>query len=354
MQVGIACGGTGGHVFPGLAVGRELRGRGHGVTLWVSGRGVEDASLDGWDGEVCCVPACGLPGHLSPGAITSAFSMIKAVARARRLMRKAPPDVFLGMGSYASVGPVLAARSLRVPVVLHEANAVPGRAVSFLSRVAQIVAVGFDEAGVGLAAPTRVTGFPLRETFRSDRAPASHETFTLLVTGGSQGAHRLNETASEAVGLLKGRGRSIRVFHLTGKADESMVRERYAAQGVDAAVDAFRSDIAQLYRSADLAITRAGAATCAELAATGLPALLVPLPSARRDHQRANADALERVGAARVVDERELSPDLLADYIDGVADDDELRARMAGAMKEHACPNATAVVADLVEEIAAS
>ena len=146
MNIAVACGGTGGHIFPGLATARVLQARGHAVTLWLAGRDVEACSVADWPGATVHIRASGFPSGLSLRSVASVWRMAAAVATAWRRLRETQPDVLLCMGSYASVGPCLAARMLGIPVVLHEANAVPGRAISLLVRFASRVAVGFDEA----------------------------------------------------------------------------------------------------------------------------------------------------------------------------------------------------------------
>ena len=151
MKIGIACGGTGGHIFPGLAVAEALRRRGHTVVLWLAGKPGEDLALVGWDGPIVTVYARGVSSHAPRAMIATCFRLVRAVLQCRQSMRRFSPDVLLAMGSYASIGPVLAARWLNIPVVLHEANVIPGRAIRFLSRWAEAVAVGFEETRQHLA-----------------------------------------------------------------------------------------------------------------------------------------------------------------------------------------------------------
>lgn len=359
MRIMVACGGTGGHIFPGLAVAAELRARGADVTILLAGKQVEQTALAGWDGPVLTVAARGL-GVRRPGAALAAVGrMLLACRQWRRLMRPAPPDVLLAMGSYASGGPVWAARSLGVPVVLHEANVIPGRAVRWLSPWAQAVALGFDEARAHLRHPRlELTGIPLRAR-RPDASPdprlaaLTSGVFTLLVMGGSAGARCLNEMLPAAVRELCRQGRRLQVIHLAGAAAAPAVAELYRqTPGLAAAVYPFLHDMPQAYQRTNLAVCRAGAATCAELLQFGVPALLVPYPYAANDHQAANAAAMQKYGAGDMLREANASSGCLADYIAQAMDQPERLAQMRAAAAARALPDAAARVADLVQEVA--
>ena len=358
MNVAVACGGTGGHVFPGLATARELLRRGHDVTLWLTGRDTEQAARREWDGPVVEVPARGFPSGLSMDSVRRGWNLLRAVGRCRAEMRRNRPAVLLAMGSYASVGPCGAARLLGVPIVLHEANVVPGRAVRLFARGAAAVAAGFEETRYHLRAKLSVVGIPLREELTAaarslpPRESAGRAPFRLLVAGGSLGAHRLNEVAAAALARLQAADGDFTVVHLTGRADEAAVRAAYAAAGVRAEVIAFTTYMAPLYHAADLAICRAGAATCAELAYFGVPALLVPFPLAALDHQTANAHALEKRGAADVVAESALTPEWLEAYLAQTLRQPERLARLREAARKEGVRDGTVALADLVERCA--
>ena len=356
MKVAVACGGTGGHVFPGLATAHELLRRGHEVSLWLTGRDTEQAALKDWDGPVVQVPARGFPSGFSARSMRTAFQLAQAALRCRSQMRRDRPDALLAMGSYASVGPCAAARMLGVPIVLHEANVVPGRAVRLFARGAAAVAAGFEETRFHLrVGRLSVVGIPLREELTEaarslpPRESAPGGPLRLLVAGGSMGAHRINEVAATALGRLRAKGVGVSVAHLTGAKDEAFVREAYRAAGVEAEVIAFTKYMAPLYRGADLAICRAGASTCAELAFFGVPALFVPYPHAAGDHQSANARALEKRGAADVVDEPALTPEWLEAYLAENARKPERLARMREAAHREGVRDGTQALAALVE-----
>ena len=348
----VACGGTGGHSFPGLAVASELARRGNQVAVWMSGRDVEASVTKGWTGPVFATGAR----QLSAGNV---FANIGSVWRCIREMRRVRPDAILAMGSYSSLPPVLAAARRKVPVVLHEANTIPGRAIDFLSHFADAVAVSFDStAGYFKNAETVLTGLPVR-TDISGCEPfpeVPQDAFCVLVTGGSQGAHRVNEIASAALALLKrdleSAGRKLYVIHQTGVKDEAAVAEAYAAAGVQARVKAFEYEMGRAFATADVAVARAGASTCFELAVTGTPAFLVPLPSSLRNHQHYNAVAFAAKQAAAEGVQESLTPRALANWLFHKAMHPESLLEMSRNMKALGRADAASRVADLVEKLA--
>lgn len=356
MRMVVSCGGTGGHVFPGVEVAKASRNRGHAVSLWLAGRDVERASAVGWAGESYCINVLNLSSAGLWGRVSGAARMVAAIGACRTKLRRERPEVLIAMGSYASVAPVLAARSLGIPVVLHEANAVPGRAVSFLAPLARTVAVGFEEASQHL--PRAVwTGFPVRPGLVGS-ADSSRMFppggFTVLVMGGSQGARRLNEMAPAALGLLLERGVPVQAIHLSGRAGEEDVRKAYEQRRIPHRVFGFLQEMGTAYGAADLAVARSGAGTCAELAVFGVPALLVPLPTAMRDHQTANARVLERAGAAEVLVQADLTPELLAERIEGLWKDRARVEQMRRSLRRMAAPDAADRIVDLLERSAQS
>lgn len=351
MKIAVCCGGTGGHIFPGLAVAGELKARGHDVVLWLAGRNVEVSAVANWTGEVVTVQSRGFSGGVLSSA-AAAFSMVRSVLYCRHRMKRMKPAVLLAMGSYASVGPVLAARSLGVRVVLHEANAVPGRAISMLSRYADTVAVSHAVTCRYLSGRKCVcTGFPVRKDILGVVGrQGSADVFSILVLGGSLGAHAVNEVVSRGLCEAHSKGLKFKVIHLTGTRDEVEVRSRYEKAGVPHEVHGFLKDMARAYAGVDFAICRAGGATCAELSAVGLPALLVPLPGAPRDHQMANALAMKEQGSADVMEQGALTADWLASYLTATVQNHQKLERMRSASASSHGTNATATLADLVVE----
>lgn len=359
MKAAIACGGTGGHVYPGLATAEELQRRGHDVTLWMTGRETERPALQHWTGRVVEIPSKGFASRSPLKIFKTLLALLEASRLARNQMRQDRPDVLLAMGSYASAGPCRAAIALGIPLVLHEANVIPGRAVRFFAKRAAAVAVGFEETRHYLRrARVETVGIPLRADLSARASqPTAPRDFNapprLLVMGGSMGAHRLNEVAAQALVALTARGGSVAVTHLTGARDEASVRAAYAAGGLTADVRAFEPDMASLLASADFAICRAGASTCAELALFGLPALLVPYPLAAKDHQTANAAALERRGAADRIAESALDAAWLENYLAEMVHRPERIVRMREATRRNGLREGTSALADLVEQCAA-
>lgn len=357
LKVHLACGGTGGHIFPGLATGRVLRERGHDVTLWMAGKDVEQAAVKGWEGPIITVRSEGFVSGLSWRTLRTVFQLVRASRSCHEQMAAAKPDVLLAMGSYASIGPATAAFRLRVPVVLHEANVIPGRAVAVLSGRATAVAAVFEETRFHLRRREIVlTGMPLRREVIAARTleipRPSPPRFTVLVTGGSRGARALNRIVLEAFENLACLRDELFVIHLTGAADEAAAREVYRRVGIPHEVYAFHHDMGVCYRRADLAICRAGAATCAELLIYGLPALLVPFPYAARKHQTANARAVAKHGAADVIEERDLESDWLAEYLAGMKRTPARLSRMRVAALQRGRIDAAEALADLVEKSA--
>jgi UDP-N-acetylglucosamine--N-acetylmuramyl-(pentapeptide) pyrophosphoryl-undecaprenol N-acetylglucosamine transferase len=349
MYFVVACGGTGGHVFPGLAVARELARRGREVDVWYSGRDIEAAALRGWEGRVFSTGARPLSLRALPLLARSLFRCSSELTRRR-------PAVLLAMGSYSSLPPAVAARLQRVPLVLHEANAIPGKAIEWLSRFAALTATSFAETAKWLPGRTvRLTGLPVRSELvdrpRLDDVPPG--LFTVFVTGGSQGARRVNELTSQAMCLLKQAGvDDFYVIHQTGAADEARVRAAYEAAGVRAKVCAFVEDMGRAYATADLVICRAGASTCFELCLVKRPALLIPLPSAVRNHQHLNAAALVSSGGADEGIQSELTGRSLMRYVLNKKENPLALSRMRHALGALAVPDAASRVADEVERIA--
>lgn len=343
MRVLIAAGGTGGHLLPGLAAAKALRARGHAVHFLVKrdGRSPEFLSREGFPSTA--FHFTGFPRGVSPALLTYPLKLLLAFLAARRTLRRENPDVFLGMGGYVSVPGGLAARIAGVPIVLHEQNTRAGLANRLLSRWARVVATSFERTeGLSPRAGRRAwTGLPLRPDLTPpDPAAARRELGldsdapTLLIFGGSQGARALNRWAVHALDALPAGG-GWQVIHLTGPADEATVRDAHGRGGRRAFVRAFWSNMAAAYAAADAVVARAGANTVMELWRVGRPALLVPFPSATDDHQTANAGFLAERGHARVVAEKDLRPESLAEFLAGLPPLETLRgenaARLAAA-----------------------
>ncbi|MGQ0586638.1 MAG: undecaprenyldiphospho-muramoylpentapeptide beta-N-acetylglucosaminyltransferase [Gammaproteobacteria bacterium] len=347
FKIMIMAGGTGGHVYPALAVAQELKTRGHDV-VWMG-------TPDSFESRV--VPAAGYPieyvrigGLRGKGVLKLLFAPLliaRAMLDAWAALRRVEPAVVLGMGGFAAGPGGLVARLWGTPLVIHEQNAVAGLTNRWLARMAQRVLQAFPQT---FASATTV-GNPVRGAIRSVAAPAArlgprHGPLHLLVIGGSQGARALNERVPEALALLPADQRP-EVWHQAGRTLD-VALQAYARTSVDAVVDTFIEDMASAYAWADLVVCRAGASTVAELAAAGCGALLVPFPAAVDDHQTRNGEHLVRAGAAVLMQESELSPRALADRLRGLlADRGKLQA-MAQAARGAAWPSAEAEIADAV------
>ncbi len=360
MKIAVTCGGTGGHVFPGVATAFAMRAKGHDVRIVLSGRSVEGAKPAGWDGDVLHVP-CPQPRWRNPlAALKSIALLLRAFFKARGELRKFRPAVLLAMGSYTSAPTVLAARTLRIPVVLHEANAIPGVAVSRLCPFAKRVCIAFDEAATHLPKSTMTvnTGLPVREGIAGQDAGryADKSRFTVLVMGGSQGARAVNTAIAGAVKILDADEQvsgKLRILHLAGKNNEAAVRETYAGiESIPVTVIGFSDEMGALYAASDFCISRAGAASCFELCLCRLPTALVPLPGLAHDHQTANARAMERLGCCEVLPQTELSPETLADYLRDILENSFKRAAMRVALLAAARPDAANALANCVIQTA--
>ena len=357
MKIALACGGTGGHFFPGLATAEVLRERGHEVTLWLSGKNVEQMTVKAWTGPVITVQSQGFESRNPIKTVETILKLGRAMQTCVGRMKSDRPSVLLAMGSYAAVGPVGAALRRGVPYVLHESNVYPGRAVALLARSARAVAGYFDETRYHLSRKDiSLTGMPLRRDLVTaakgvEWGPKPGRPFTVLIMGGSKGAEALNDIGSKAVCMAHLKGHDIRVIHLTGDKMSVDIRGAYESAGVNHEVHAFTHNMASVYAQADLAICRAGAATCAELCLFGMPALLVPYPFATNDHQTANARAMQKTGAADVVPQKDLSISWLAGYLITCAQTPQRLEKMNRAAKARAVPGAAEALASLVEQV---
>lgn len=351
LKVAILAGGTGGHVFPGLALVDEMQDRDHEV-LWIgTARGRENQ----WVREHG-VPLSAVPYESPRGRnkAVAACELFRAFRAARRLVRDAAPSLLLGMGGYASVPAGLAARYDGYPLVVHEQNAVAGRANRLLARFADRVLAAYPGAMRGRGGKVSVVGNPVRGAFLA--APPPEERFgarqgpvRVLVAGGSQGASFLNERVPEALGGIPGPGRP-GVVHQCGSGNRAQVEEAYRRRGVGCEVHEFIEDMAGAMADADLLVGRSGAATLAEASAIGLGVVMVPYPHAADRHQLENARVFEKGGAGVVVRQDGDGPAGLRDALASV--DREGALRMALAARGLNPPGAAARIVDACEEVA--
>jgi UDP-N-acetylglucosamine--N-acetylmuramyl-(pentapeptide) pyrophosphoryl-undecaprenol N-acetylglucosamine transferase len=352
----ITAGGTGGHVFPALAVARALREQGVNV-VWLGTReGIEARLVPAAGFEIEYVKIRGLRGRGFLRWLLLPVQLNLAMWQALRILRRRRPDAVLAMGGYASGPGSIVASALRIPLLVHEQNAIAGFTNRWLSHIADVLMAGFPGA-FGAHPHVRVVGNPVRAEILSMPSPesrlAAHSgRLRLLVVGGSQGARVFNETIPAALRALPELMRPD-VWHQTGKSDESRVAEAYRDFMPGARVTAFIDDMAAAYNWADLVVCRSGAMTVAELAAAGVASILVPFPHATDDHQTANARFLSERDAAVLVPQPEFTVSHMADQLTSLAGNRQLLTRMAHAARGCAVTDATETVAGLCMEAAA-
>ncbi|MEI8315186.1 MAG: undecaprenyldiphospho-muramoylpentapeptide beta-N-acetylglucosaminyltransferase [Verrucomicrobiota bacterium] len=355
MKVLIACGGTGGHLFPGLAVAEMLASRRHEVKLLVSEKAVDQAALKNSAITVRPVAAVGYTG--AGGLVRFCVRLARAVGDCVEECRQFEPDAVLGMGGFTSAPAVFAASWRRRGVkLIHESNAVPGKANRWSGKLADHIAVGVPDCAKFFGRkPVTVTGTPIRQTLRQGKVTGAHERLgldrsrlTVLVMGGSQGAQAVNEAVVAALPGLADWKEQMQFVHLSGPRDETMLRAAYEKNGFQASVMSFCSEMELPYSAADLVIARSGAATLTELAVFGLPAILLPYPHAAGNHQWHNAKIFERIGAARIAEPVAQLPAVLLDLLN----DAGKRAGMAQAAQTLAVTDAAERIANLVETYA--
>ena len=321
MKFVIACGGTGGHLFPGLAVAEELRAGGHEVLLLVSEKAIDERALRAFpDMPRETLPSVGLVAVFSPAAFKFAGRMLTSYRKCAAIIDRFRPDAVLGMGGFTGIAPLAAARRRGIPAYIHDSNAIPGKANRLGARFCREVLLGFGECAPYFPGrEVRVTGTPIRSELVVDvpaKARARRvlglepEGRTLLVMGGSQGAAGINRLMSGAAAHLGDAG--MQVIHLSGERDAADLRAAYRDAGVSAVVMPFCDRMQDVYAAADLAVSRSGAASLTELSWFGLPAVLIPYPHAAEDHQTLNARIFERAGAARILPEHEATGASLA------------------------------------------
>ncbi|HSY42688.1 MAG TPA: undecaprenyldiphospho-muramoylpentapeptide beta-N-acetylglucosaminyltransferase [Candidatus Acidoferrum sp.] len=349
--VAIACGGTGGHLFPGIAVAGELKKRGCEVGLLISPKEIDQQAVKAArDMEVFTLPAVGLQNR---NYVSFALSFWKSYRTARQIFKRRPPQAVLAMGGFTSAPPILAARKFGARTFLHESNTVPGRANRFLASFVDEVFVGFPEAAGRIKArKTSMTGTPVRPEFSkvmdiaSCRAALGLEPGlpTILAVGGSQGASGLNEIILSALPLLA--SKKWQWLHLTGANDFEKVKAAYAAQKLKAVVKPFLAEMKLALEAATVAVSRAGASSLAEIAAVRLPSLLVPFPAAADNHQFFNGLAFEKTGAAKLLEQKNSTPEKVAVILSELVEDETCRSKMQATLRQWHAPGSAGEIAE--------
>jgi len=354
MRVLIAAGGTGGHIYPGIAVAKEIMRRhpDSEVKFVGTARGLENKLVPQAGFELSLIDSTGLK---NVGVVARARGLLvlpKSLRQARALLKEFRPQVVIGAGGYVS-GPVLLTASLqKLPTLVMESNALPGWTNRVLARFIDKAAVSFEAALPFFRGKGVVTGNPVRREFfeieQKQRDPAQ---LSVLIFGGSQGAHAINEAMVASLPLLGEVKARLRVTHQTGEADYDKVAAGYAkaSWSEHASVRKYIDDMVAAFAEADLVISRAGATTTAELIAAGKASLMIPFPFAADDHQRKNAEALQAAGAGKMILQQELSPQRLAAEIETLVREPEKVTAMERAARALGRGDAAAKVADLVE-----
>lgn len=352
-RVLIMAGGTGGHVFPALAVAAEMQSRGFSADWLGTSAGIEAELVPAKGIPLHCIQVKGVRGKSLMARLLAPFQILRAVLQARRLLKVLAPNVVIGLGGYASGPGGAAAKLLGIPLVIHEQNAVAGttnRILSkFASRVLQAFPGAFDDG--------EVVGNPVRREISALPSPSARGLgkrgkLRLLILGGSLGALAINKLVPQALALLD-KSLSIEVKHQCGRKHVDITRQAYSEAGVSAQIEPFVDDMAAAYEWADFVICRAGALTVSEVAAAGLGSLLIPFPAAIDDHQTKNGLWLVSGDAARLIQQRDLTPSLLADVLTELGNHPETLEAMANNARNLAVVDAAARVADACEEVMA-
>ncbi len=355
MRVAIAGGGTGGHLFPALAVAEVLQERGDEVLIFISEKEVDAlATRDRTEFQFEKLPGIGMPKLFSPAMFGFLKRFNESLSPIRKTYRRFQPDAVLGMGGFTSTAPIFAGRMRRIPTFVHESNAIPGKANRLNARLTTRVLLGFQECTRHFSkSRCEVTGTPIRKALQR-RVPKSEalasfglqpDRQTLLVMGGSQGAKGINQAMIKALPLLK--DLPLQVIHLTGAQDEQIMEANYRREEIPAHVAAFCHRMEEAYSAADLAIARSGAASLAEFAFFGLPSLLIPYPFAAENHQALNANIFEQHGAAEIMDEAAATGEILAEKVRAMCGGDRLATmseRARALSPKDAAQNVVAVI----------
>jgi UDP-N-acetylglucosamine--N-acetylmuramyl-(pentapeptide) pyrophosphoryl-undecaprenol N-acetylglucosamine transferase len=354
----IAGGGTGGHLFPGIAVAQAFadRGQQNRVLFINAGRSLEKRVLSdlGWPWQAIAIE--GIKGRGRWRQLVAAMKIPKAIWQSAGMLKRFRADVVLGVGGYSAGPVVVAAWRQGIATALHEQNQLPGVTNRMLGRLVDRIYLSFDESrDCFTRTEVKITGNPVRDEIIALASEitlpdkAQEKIFNVLIIGGSQGAHAINKAMVQALPLLKTCS-ALKVVHQTGEQDLDMVQQAYATMAMEAVVQPFFKDMAGLYRRADLIICRAGATTVAEITVVGRATLFIPFPYAADDHQTRNAQALVDAGAAQMIAENNLSGRSLAQTIDKLLEDRKQLADMAHNARQMGRPDAAQTIVDDIYE----
>jgi UDP-N-acetylglucosamine--N-acetylmuramyl-(pentapeptide) pyrophosphoryl-undecaprenol N-acetylglucosamine transferase len=352
LRVVIAGGGTGGHLYPGIAIAREILARrpDAAVTFAGTAKGIESKVIPREGFALDLLRSAGLKGR-SPIAVLRGVGLLPLSAiDAWRIVSRRAPDIVIGVGGYSSGPVVMVAALRRIPTLVAEQNALPGFTNRLLSHVVGAAAVTFESTLSYFGRRGFVSGNPVRREFFEPRTPDPGPRTRVLIFGGSQGAHAINVAMVAAAPRLAAAG-GVDLTHQTGERDLELVRAAYERERIAARVEPFLFDMDREMSQADVLVCRAGATTIFEVAAIGRPAILIPLPTAADNHQLHNAEVLAKAGAAEVIEQKELTGERLADRVIALAHDAERRRAMAQAVRTFARPDAAKTIVDKALEL---
>jgi len=352
MRAILAGGGTGGHVIPAIAIAQALKEIYDAEVLFIgTARGIENRLVPAAGFSLRLVKVGALKNVNLATRLKTSLDLPRAVWDSSRLISMFRPDVMVGVGGYASGPAMLAAALGGVPTVAFEPNFVPGFANRLVAPMVSAAAVHFQETGRYFR-KFQVTGVPVRKAFFQTSVKKTDGRHTLLVFGGSQGAHSINQAIVEALPHLATCIADLHVIHQTGERDYNYAQSAYLAAANSAEVYPFIDDMPGVFARSDLLLCRSGASTAAEVMAAGKPAIFVPFPRAADDHQKRNAEALERAGAAVLLEESSLTPAKVADTIAGLFSNRSRLEKMSAAARAMAHPNAAAEIAAMAARLA--
>ena len=349
----IAGGGTGGHVYPGVAIAKEIRRRHPEAEVLFVGteRGLESQIVPAEGFALEKISISGLKGIRGLNQLKSLLAIPRSIWDSGRIIRNFNPSAVVGVGGYSSGPPVLVAAILRIPTLLQEQNAQPGLTNRLLSHFTRKVTVAFRECENYFGKKTVITGNPVRSEFSKIQAKAGAEKFVILVFGGSQGAQAINTAVQDALEQLRPNLSGLEFIHQTGERDYQATLEAYRNAGATAVVCPFFKDMPDQFAKADLLICRSGATTLAEITVAGKAALLVPFPLATDNHQQKNAESLVQEGAAEMILQKDLNGNVLAARIQYYLQHREELHRMERRSRGLGRPDSTERIVDLIEEL---
>ncbi len=355
-HIAISCGGTGGHIFPGLAVADRLVQSGCDVTILISGKEVDKRACEAISGvSVFELPAVGMKRGEIKRFLSSTF---KSIRKCREYFKLHKPDAVFSTGGFVSVAPILVGKLMGASVFLHESNTIPGRANRVLSRLADGVFVGFKFTTKFFSQKkVKFTGTPVRPDFLNINKELCRRSLgindnrpVLLIVGGSQGAHPINDLFLKSMPLLKERMANWKFIHITGKDDCDIMRSAYKEAGLDALVFNFYEKMSILLGSATVVVSRAGASFLAELCAVGVPPLLIPFPYAADNHQFYNGLAFVKAGAGRMLEQHKATAELLVGMISQLGEEAESRRENLKALREFNSNKSAEIIADIIRQ----